>query len=43
MVWNSVANSWYKSGGRISNNWPGSVGEYRSMTRTFQAVDYVVT
>jgi cation diffusion facilitator CzcD-associated flavoprotein CzcO len=43
MVWNSVAYSWYKSGGRITNNWPGSVGEYRSMTRTFQAVDYVVT
>jgi cation diffusion facilitator CzcD-associated flavoprotein CzcO len=43
MVWNSVADSWYKSGGRITNNWPGSVGEYRSMTRTFHAADYVVT
>jgi cation diffusion facilitator CzcD-associated flavoprotein CzcO len=43
MVWNSVADSWYKSGGRITNNWPGSVGEYRRVTRTFQAADYVVT
>lgn len=43
MVWNSVADSWYKSGGRITNNWPGSVGEYRKLTRTFEAADYVVT
>jgi len=43
MVWNSVADSWYKSGGRIINNWPGSVGEYRSVTRTFHAEDYIVT
>jgi hypothetical protein len=43
MVWNSVADSWYKSSGRITNNWPDSVGEYRSVTRTFQAADYVVT
>lgn len=43
MVWNSVADSWYKSSGRITNNWPGSVGEYRNATRTFRAQDYTVT
>jgi len=43
MVWNSVADSWYKSGGRITNNWPGSVGEYRSVTRTFHTEEYIVT
>ncbi|MEZ5571258.1 MAG: NAD(P)/FAD-dependent oxidoreductase [Halioglobus sp.] len=43
MVWNSVSDSWYKSGGRITNNWPGSVGEYRRVTRNFRATDYSVT
>ncbi len=43
MVWNSVADSWYKSGGRITNNWPGSVGEYRSVTRVFRPEDYMLT
>jgi cation diffusion facilitator CzcD-associated flavoprotein CzcO len=40
MVWNSVAESWYKSGGRITNNWPGSAGEYRRATRRFNAADF---
>ena len=43
MVWNSVADSWYKSGGRITNNWPGSVGEYRRLTRVFHPADFRVT
>jgi cation diffusion facilitator CzcD-associated flavoprotein CzcO len=43
MVWNAVTDSWYKSGGRITNNWPGSVGEYRKLTRKFRLDDYVVT
>ncbi|HEY6130545.1 MAG TPA: NAD(P)/FAD-dependent oxidoreductase, partial [Halioglobus sp.] len=42
MVWNSVADSWYKSGGLVTNNWPGSVGEYWKVTRKFRAEDYVV-
>jgi cation diffusion facilitator CzcD-associated flavoprotein CzcO len=42
MVWNSVSDSWYKSGGRITNNWPGSVGEYRRVTRKFCAQDFVI-
>jgi cation diffusion facilitator CzcD-associated flavoprotein CzcO len=28
MAWNAVAQSWYKDGGRITNNWPGSTFEY---------------
>ena len=43
MVWNCVADSWYKSGGRITNNWPGSVGEYRRATRRFHAGDFSVS
>ncbi len=33
MVWNQVDASWYKSGGRITNNWPGSSIEYRRRLR----------
>jgi cation diffusion facilitator CzcD-associated flavoprotein CzcO len=43
MVWNEVSDSWYNSGGRITNNWPGSVGEYRRVTRTFRPADYLLT
>ena len=43
MAWNSVADSWYKSGGKITNNWPGSVGEYRRVTRNFDSGDYRLT
>jgi cation diffusion facilitator CzcD-associated flavoprotein CzcO len=43
MVWDSVASSWYKSGGRITNNWPGSVGEYKRVTRNFRASDYAMS
>ena len=28
MAWNEVETSWYKDGGRITNNWPGSTLEY---------------
>jgi cation diffusion facilitator CzcD-associated flavoprotein CzcO len=28
MAWNAVEKSWYKDGGRITNNWPGSTWEY---------------
>jgi cation diffusion facilitator CzcD-associated flavoprotein CzcO len=43
MAWNSVADSWYKSGGKITNNWPGSVGEYRRATRKFNLAAYRLT
>lgn len=42
MVWNDVTDSWYKSGGLITNNWPGSVGEYRRATRTFRTGDFIL-
>ena len=35
MVWAEVEDSWYKEGDRITNNWPGSVGEYRRLMRRF--------
>jgi cation diffusion facilitator CzcD-associated flavoprotein CzcO len=35
MVWSEVEDSWYKSGDKITNNWPGSVGEYRRVMRHF--------
>ncbi len=43
MVWSQVAESWYKSGDRITNNWPGSVGEYRRATRRFEPRDFRIT
>lgn len=42
MSWNSVEDSWYKSGNRITNNWPGSVQEYRRSLRSFAASDFVL-
>ena len=27
-AWNAIAESWYKDGGRITNNWPGPTFEY---------------
>ena len=35
MVWAEVEDSWYKEGDRVTNNWPGSVGEYRRLMRRF--------
>jgi len=40
MVWAEVEDSWYKEGDRITNNWPGSVGEYRRMMRRFSAEEF---
>lgn len=33
MVWNRVADSWYRDGGKITNNWPGRCAEYARRTR----------
>ena len=34
--------SWYRDeAGRITNNWPGTVREYRERTATFEPADYV--
>ena len=40
MVWRKVAHSWYMDGGRITNNWPGSTGEYRRRLRRVRWSDY---
>jgi cation diffusion facilitator CzcD-associated flavoprotein CzcO len=38
--WNFCA-SWYRNAsGRITNNWPGTVTQYRLRTRKFDAADY---
>ncbi len=37
MVWSEVEDSWYKDGDRVTNNWPGSVGEYRRTLRRFNS------
>ncbi|MFS3127989.1 flavin-containing monooxygenase [Nocardioides sp. Bht2] len=39
-VWNNCA-SWYRNeGGRIINNWPGTVAEYQRRTRHFDVTEY---
>lgn len=40
MAWSEIADSWYLSGSRVTNNWPGSVGEYRRVMRAFRASDF---
>lgn len=42
-VWNNCA-SWYRTaGGRIINNWPGTVAEYQRRTRAFDVGDFTET
>lgn len=41
-VWNEVSESWYRIGDRITNNWPGSVGEYRRILRRFSPGDFLL-
>ncbi|MCB1842185.1 MAG: NAD(P)/FAD-dependent oxidoreductase [Halioglobus sp.] len=43
MVWSEVAQSWYKTDDRITNNWPGSAGEYRRATRRLRQRDFLLT
>lgn len=38
--WNAVEKSWYKDGGRITNNWPYSTFEYWRRTRALVQGDY---
>ena len=40
MAWSAIDESWYKSGGLVTNNWPGSCGEYRRVMSKFDAADY---
>lgn len=37
MVWNSLSESWYKDGARITNNWAGTTWEYQ---RRMKRVDW---
>ena len=41
MVWSEVEDSWYKSGDKVTNNWPGSVGEYRRIMRRFDPQQFL--
>jgi cation diffusion facilitator CzcD-associated flavoprotein CzcO len=41
MAWSAIEDSWYKSGNRVTNNWPGSVGEYRRVLRAFRPADFI--
>jgi hypothetical protein len=40
MAWNEVEASWYKDGGRITNNWPGSTLEYLRRCRHVEWTHY---
>ncbi|WAL68732.1 hypothetical protein ORV05_13450 [Amycolatopsis cynarae] len=41
-VWNTGGcGSWYLDGGRNTNNWPGSMLEYRLSTLRFRHQDYL--
>ena len=40
MAWSQIPDSWYMAGGLVTNNWPGSVGEYRRTMASFSPADY---
>jgi cation diffusion facilitator CzcD-associated flavoprotein CzcO len=40
MAWSQVADSWYKDGGRITNNWAGSTFEYMQRCRHVDWSEY---
>ncbi len=42
MVWSRSGPSWYKDGGRITNNWPGTTLEYIRRTRRVAWKDFDV-
>lgn len=42
MVWNSLDSSWYKDGGRVTNNWAGTTWEYMRRLRDVRWEDFVV-
>jgi cation diffusion facilitator CzcD-associated flavoprotein CzcO len=42
MVWNSLDASWYKDGGRVTNNWAGTTLEYIRRMRRIQWQDFEV-
>ena len=42
MVWNSLDASWYKDGGRVTNNWAGTTLEYMRRMRRIKWQDFEV-
>lgn len=40
MAWSKIDDSWYLSGGMVTNNWPGGCGEYRRALAKFRAHEY---
>ncbi len=40
-TWASVDHSWYKSHGKITNNWAGKTYEYQKITRALETQDYL--
>lgn len=42
MVWNTLDESWYKDGGRITNNWAGTTHEYMRRLKQVDWHDFVM-
>ena len=42
MAWDKIESSWYKDGGRVTNNWPGSSLEYKRRTKTLIKEHFVI-
>lgn len=40
-IWSEVEHSWYKEKGKITNNWSGRTSEYRRLTRSAHADDFI--
>lgn len=41
-AWDKIEDSWYKDGGRVTNNWPGSSREYRRRTKALNWDHFVI-
>lgn len=42
-IWSAVDKSWYKTAGKVTNNWVGRTGEYIKRTREMNPQDYLFT
>lgn len=40
-VWAKVEHSWYKTNGKVTNNWVGRTAEYRKVTEQLNENDYI--
>ncbi len=41
-AWDKIEDSWYKDGGRVTNNWPGSSREYRRRTKNLNWSHFLI-